>query len=137
MRREYRTLVMVILLSITLPAIAFSQSDITQTPEQAVTPSGDVYIIGSGDVLEIVTWKEPDFSREEIVVRLDGNISFPLLDDVAATGRTPIQLKMDIQKGLKEYVSEPHVTVTVRSALSKRFYILGEVVNTGEYQMII
>ena len=37
------------------------------------------YRIGSGDILEINTWKEPDFSREEILVRLDGKISFPLL----------------------------------------------------------
>ena len=52
-----------------------------------------------------------------------------------AAGKTPTQLKFDIQAGLKEYVAEPHVTVTVRSAASKRFYILGEVVNTGEYPL--
>ena len=44
-------------------------------------------------------------------------------------------MKVDIQKGLKEYVAEPHVTVTVSTAASKRFYILGEVVNTGEYPL--
>ncbi len=93
------------------------------------------YVIGNGDVLEIVTWKEDDFSREEIIVRLDGKISFPLLDDVVAAGKTPTQLKVDIQEGLKEFVSDPHVTVTVRSASSKRFYILGEVANTGEYPL--
>jgi len=98
------------------------------------SPKGS-YIIGNGDILEIVTWKEEDFSREEIIVRLDGMISFPLLDDVMAAGKTPTQLKLDIQDGLKAYVSEPHVTVTVRSAASKRFYILGEVVNTGEYPL--
>jgi polysaccharide export outer membrane protein len=106
-----------------LPVPCFSQS-----PKES-------YIIGNGDILEIVTWKEEDFSRDEIIVRLDGNISFPLLDDVAATGKTPTQLKLDIQNGLKAYVAEPHVTVTVKSALSKRFYILGEVVNTGEYPL--
>jgi polysaccharide export outer membrane protein len=95
----------------------------------------DLYVIGNGDILEIVTWKEDDFSREEIIVRLDGKISFPLLDDVIAAGKTPTQLKLDIQTKLKEYVAEPHVTVTVRSAASKRFYILGEVVNTGEYPL--
>ncbi|BBO81353.1 sugar ABC transporter substrate-binding protein [Desulfosarcina ovata subsp. sediminis] len=95
----------------------------------------DSYLIGNGDILEIVTWKEPDFSREEIIVRLDGKISFPLLDDVMAAGKTPTRLKLDIQDGLKAYVSEPHVTVTVRSAASKRFYILGEVVRTGEYPL--
>jgi len=108
---------------LTLPQLCLSQS-----PNQS-------YLIGNGDILEIVTWKEPDFSREEVIVRLDGKISFPLLDDVMAAGKTPTQLKLDIQAGLKEYVAEPHVTVTVRSAASKRFYILGEISNTGEYPL--
>lgn len=91
------------------------------------------YIIGNGDVLEIVTWKEPDFSREEILVRIDGKISFPLLDDIKAAGSTPTDLKKKIEGRLKNFISKPSVTVTVRNPSSKRFYILGEVVNTGEY----
>ncbi len=94
------------------------------------------YKIGSGDILDITTWKEPDFSREEILVRIDGKISFPLLDDVQAGGRTPLELKKDIQTKLKEFISNPVVTVHVRSPASKRIYILGEVVNTGEYPLV-
>ena len=120
-----------ILISIALITIFLLQPP---TPALSQSPK-DSYIIGNGDILEIVTWKEEDFSREEIIVRLDGKISFPLLDDVTAAGKTPTQLKIDIQNGLKEYVAEPHVTVTVRAAASKRFYILGEVVNTGEYPL--
>ena len=94
------------------------------------------YNIGIGDILEIVTWKEPDFSREQIIVRLDGKISFPLLDDVKAAGLTPVQLKKNIEAKLKEYVASPSVTVTIRNASSQRFYILGEVANTGEYPLV-
>jgi polysaccharide biosynthesis/export protein len=94
------------------------------------------YRIGNGDILEIVTWKEPDFSRTEILVRLDGKISFPLLDDIQAAGRTPAELKNAIQSGLKAYVADPHVTVTIRDAGSQRFYILGEVARTGEYPIV-
>ncbi|MDY6793068.1 MAG: polysaccharide biosynthesis/export family protein [Thermodesulfobacteriota bacterium] len=94
------------------------------------------YIIGSGDILDITTWKEPDFSREEIMVRIDGMISFPLLDDIQAGGRTPLELKKDIQTKLKGFISNPVVTVNVRSPASKRIYVLGEVVNTGEYPLI-
>ncbi|MGD9364669.1 MAG: polysaccharide biosynthesis/export family protein [Desulfobacteraceae bacterium] len=94
------------------------------------------YKIGVGDTLEIVTWKEPDFSREEIIVRLDGFISFPLLDDVKAAGLTPTQLKKTIEAGLKQFVASPSVTVTIRNATSQRFYILGEVVNTGVYPIV-
>jgi len=94
------------------------------------------YKIGSGDILDITTWKEPDFSREEILVRIDGKISFPLLDDVQAGGLTPLELKKGIQAKLKGFISNPVVTVTVRSPASKRIYILGEVVNTGEYPLV-
>ncbi len=96
----------------------------------------DSYKIGSGDVLEIVTWKEPDFSREEILVRIDGKISFPLLGDIQASGQTPLQVKKEIEKGLKDFVDNPIVTVTVINPGSQKFYVLGEVVNTGEYALI-
>ena len=96
----------------------------------------DAYKIGSGDILEIVTWKEPDFSRSEVLVRLDGKISFPLLGDVQAAGRTPMEIKKDIESGLKAYVENPIVTVTVKKPESQKFYILGEVKKTGEYPLI-
>lgn len=124
-----------IIIFLMLPIPSFSQNNEVEKMVNANGKSKDIYIIGSGDVLEIVTWKEPDFSREEIVVRLDGNISFPLIDDIIAAGRTTSQLKYVIQNRLAHFVSEPNVTVTVRSAASKRFYILGEVVNTGEYPL--
>ena len=98
--------------------------------------SANAYKIGSGDILEIVTWKEPDFSRGEILVRTDGKISFPLLGDVQAAGRTSLEIKDEIQKGLKDYVANPIVTVTVKNPLSQKFYILGEVQKTGEYPLI-
>ena len=105
-------------------------------PAYAATEGGGTYRIGSGDVLEIVTWKEPDLSREAITVRTDGYISFPLLGDVQAAGRTPTELKKAIEAGLKNYVSTPEVTVTIVTSGSQRFYILGEVVNTGEYPLV-
>ena len=98
--------------------------------------STDSYKIGSGDILEIVTWKEPDFSREQILVRIDGKISFPLLGDIQASGQTPLQVKKEIEKGLKDFVEHPIVTVTIINPGSQKFYILGEVVNTGEYDLI-
>ena len=96
----------------------------------------DAYKIGSGDILEIVTWKEPDFSRPEVLVRTDGKISFPLLGDVQAAGRTPMEIRKEIESGLKAYVDNPIVTVTVKNPASQKFYILGEVQKTGEYPLI-
>jgi polysaccharide export outer membrane protein len=101
-------------------------------PIPSTAQSAGSYRIGSGDVLEIVTWKEPDLSREQIIVRTDGFISFPLLNDVKAAGLTPVELKDIIEKGLAEFVTAPVVTVTVRDSGSKKFYILGEIARTGE-----
>ncbi len=97
--------------------------------------SQNSYNIGSGDILEIITWKEEDFSREEVLVRTDGKISFPLIGDMQAVGLTPEELKDNIEKGLEEYVTSPFVTVHVTNPQSKKFYILGEIVRTGEYPL--
>jgi len=96
----------------------------------------DSYKIGSSDVLEIVTWKEPDFTRDEVLVRIDGKISFPLIGDIRASGRTPLQVKKEIEKGLKDYIDTPIVTVTVKMPGSQKFYVLGEVEKTGEYVLM-
>jgi polysaccharide export outer membrane protein len=93
------------------------------------------YQINASDVLEIATWKEPDLTREEVIVRTDGKISFPLINDIQAAGLSPVELKLAIEKGLNKYVEKPTVTVTVKVPNSQKFYILGEVLNTGEYPM--
>lgn len=124
MKKRHFISILPIISIVWFAAIANAQQDGDQT---------EAYHIDRGDILEIVTWKEPDFSRADILVRLDGKISFPLLSDIQAAGKTPIQLKKEIEAGLKEYVTAPNVTVTVQNAASQRFYILGEVLNTGEY----
>jgi polysaccharide biosynthesis/export protein len=126
-------------LSVTLgagqPGAAEKKTDDAQQTWSAKASSKD-YKIGAGDILEIVTWKEEDLSREEILVRLDGKLTFPLLNDIQAAGLTPLELKRVIEAGLKAYVSNPVVTVNIKEALSKQFYILGEVLNTGEYPLV-
>jgi polysaccharide export outer membrane protein len=114
------------------PAGLAEETEAGTTADQS---KGDTYIIGSGDVLQIMTWKEPDFTLEEVRVRTDGKISFPVLNDVQAAGMTPLQLKEAIETGLKDYVEGPFVTVTVKDPQSKKFYILGEVTNTGEFPL--
>jgi len=124
-----------------LSVVCLTKADV-YADDAAVKKAGDKvsgtdsYTIGSGDILEIITWKEPDFSREEVLVRIDGKITFPLLDDIQAAGRSTLELKKEIEKKLKDYVGAPVVTVAVRSPVSQKFYILGEVANTGEYQLV-
>lgn len=103
-------------------------------PAPASRTAGD-YMIGAGDVLEITTWKEAELTRTDVLVRLDGKISFPLLNDLQASGVTTGELKRTIEDGLKKYVAHPVVTVAVKSPTSQKFYVLGEVMRTGEYPL--
>src|SRR5664280_3679112 len=84
-----------------------------------VVTDGDKYIIGPEDVLDIFVWKEESLTKT-VPVRIDGKISLPLLDDVQASGRTPLQLKEEITKRLSGFVDNPTVTVTVKEANSYR-----------------
>ena len=122
----------ILIVTFTLPAFSQDKSSSTVIAETMV----DSYQIGIGDVLEITTWKEPDFTREFVLVRTDGKISFPLLNDFPAAGLSPMELKYNIEKGLKAYVSTPVVTVHVKDPVSQKFYVLGEVMKTGEYPLV-
>lgn len=92
------------------------------------------YRIQAGDLLEILTWNEPNFTRE-VTVRTDGKISFPLLDDLQASGRAPVEVKTEIQEKLKSFIGSPSVTLVVKTSAPRRFFVLGEVKNTGEYEL--
>ena len=107
----------------------------TKIQSWSAKASPNDYKIGAGDILEITIWKEPELSRAEVLVRTDGKISFPLLNDVQAAGLTPLEMKRNMEVGLKEFISNPFVTITVRSPESQKIYILGEVLNTGEYPL--
>jgi len=70
------------------------------------------YVIGPTDQLDVFVWRQPDLSTKA-VVRPDGKISVPLVEDMQAAGRTPTQLASDITRRLGEYVQDPKVTVIV------------------------
>ncbi len=91
------------------------------------------YRIGKGDILRVIVWKEPDLSIESAVVRLDGKITLPLIDDVQAEGLSTMELKMIIQSSLSKFVEAPLVTVILTEPSSQKYYILGEVSKVGEY----
>jgi polysaccharide export outer membrane protein len=88
------------------------------------------YVIGSEDTLHVSVWKEPDLTAT-LPVRPDGKISLPLLNDVQASGLTPMQLASDLTSRLKKYVSDPQVTVVVTQMNSQKVFLLGEVLHTG------
>lgn len=114
-----------------------SEANATATQSTTKKPATDDpnYIIGAQDVLDISVWKEPELTRA-VPVRPDGKISMPLLNDVQAAGRTPLQLAADITAGLKKFVTDPQVTVIVTTINSQRVFILGEVNRAGAYPLL-
>jgi polysaccharide biosynthesis/export protein len=92
------------------------------------------YIIGDGDMLGINVWNEKELTTS-IPVRSDGRISLPLIGEIQASGKTPIQLKDDITTKLLAFISAPTVTVTVLQMRSQKFNILGRVSKPGSYSL--
>lgn len=102
--------------------------------QSANKPHDDSFVIGNNDVLSINVWKQPDITRA-IPVRSDGKISLPLVGEVQATGRTPLQLEQEISGKLRTYIAEPEVTVMVQQINSQKFNILGQVTKPGSYPL--
>jgi polysaccharide biosynthesis/export protein len=105
----------------------------------ATVPAGakahdDSFIIGADDVLAINVWKEQEVSRT-VPVRSDGKISLPLVGEVTAAGRTPLQLEKDISTKLLSYMTDPEVTVIVQQINSQKYNILGQVGRPGSYPL--
>ena len=114
------------------PVLAQTASPAHEADASAAKPHDDSFVIGNDDVLAINVWKEPDISRS-IPVRSDGKISLPLVGEVQAAGLTPLKLEKDIASKLKNFISEPEVTVMVQQVNSQKFNILGQVVRPGSY----
>jgi polysaccharide biosynthesis/export protein len=104
------------------------------TEVSAAKPHDDTFVIGNDDVLAVNVWKEPDISRS-IPVRSDGKISLPLVGEVQAAGQTPLKLEQEIASRLKNFISEPEVTVMVQQINSQKFNILGQVSKPGSYSL--
>ena len=98
-------------------------------------PHDSAFIIGNDDLLAINVWKEPDLSSKSIPVRSDGKISLPLVGEIQAAGRTPLQLEQDIESKLKSFITTPEVTVMVEQVNSRKFNILGQVAKPGSYSL--
>jgi polysaccharide biosynthesis/export protein len=135
MKKTLLAITLIIMVTLSLAHVAYSEEENLSSKEETATETDDNYYkIGKGDILEIIAWKEEDFTRD-VFVRIDGKITFPLLDDIHADGRTTMEVKKEIETKLKEFIEDPIVTVILKSPMSQKFYILGEVLKTGEYQL--
>jgi polysaccharide export outer membrane protein len=86
------------------------------------------YVIGPGDTVNIVVWRNPELSMS-VPVRPDGKITTPLVEDLSAIGKDATTLARDIEKALEKYIREPVVTVIVTSFVgpySEQIRVVGE-----------
>lgn len=90
------------------------------------------YRISPEDLLDISVWKEPDLQRE-VIVRPDGGVSFPLVGDIRAAGKTPEQLEAEIAEEIQAYVPGAVVTVSILEIRGLRIYVSGNVEDPGQY----
>lgn len=124
-----RLLLLVVMFMLWLPV--FSGELIAQSGTEDETVSGS-FIIEANDILEIFVWKEPDLTRS-VLVRPDGFISFPLVQDLKASGMTPLRLKLRLEELLQEYLTAPNVTVIVDQIRHYRIYVTGRVQSPSSF----
>ncbi len=100
-----------------------------RAPKEA---GGGSYEIGPEDLLEISVWREKDLQRE-VLVRPDGWLTFPLVGNIRAAGKTPQELQAEITARLRKYIPDPVVTVTLRKVQGLKIFVIGKVGKPGEY----
>ena len=131
LRRRFRFPVLAALLSVlawTLASVGPASAVSPASPPQQHAAAN--YVIGPGDVLDIFVWQNPDLSQKTVPVRPDGRISTPLIANIMAAGRTPVELAQAMDKALSEYIRSPRVTVIVSQAVGalSQVQIIGQVV---------
>lgn len=122
-----------------LAAETVTENTLPNTPAVPVQPANPAkasavpsdYAVGPGDVLEISVWKEEGLTKDALV-RPDGGLTFPLVGEVQAGGKTVDQINQEIVKGLSGYLSEPAVSVAVK-LVNQKFFVVGKVNKPGEF----
>jgi polysaccharide export outer membrane protein len=107
-----------------------SSVDDNPTLKGPKTGSPPLYVVQPNDLLEIYVWKDPNLTRK-VVVRPDGRISFPLIQDMLVAGLSPETIKNQIENKLKDYIDAPNVTVIVEAIQSYRVFVTGKVAKPG------
>ena len=105
-----------------------------ETPAPAPVPPSD-YVIGVNDILAIVVRQDQSMTQD-VVVRPDGRISLPLINEVQAVGLTPEELRVKVTDLATKFVQDPTVSVVVKQINSRLVYITGNVAKGGPYNLM-
>ena len=116
------------------PVPSVANSSPGEAAVRTVTPPPD-YVIGPEDQLSVVFYQDKDMSAD-VVVRPDGKISLPLINDLQVGGLTPDQLRNLVNTEAKRFIQEPRATVVIRQINSRKVFITGMVDKPGSYPLI-
>ena len=100
----------------------------------AAMDSEPEYILGPGDQIDIAVWKDETLTKSVIVLP-DGKISFPLIGEIKAAGRTVPQLKQEITKKISPFAPDPIISIEVRQVNSMLVYVIGRVNTPGRFSL--
>ncbi|MEW8293500.1 MAG: XrtA/PEP-CTERM system exopolysaccharide export protein [Candidatus Thiodiazotropha sp.] len=104
-----------LVLAATLAGGCASPPEMPATSQAATAvagPDSPLYVIGPGDTLNVFVWGDSELSTQ-VVVRPDGMITTPLVEDLPASGKTPTDLARTLEAKLSKFVKSPKVTVSV------------------------
>ena len=121
-------------LALTLSLGASFAASAQQAAPPAAPPLPAGYVIGPEDVLSIVFWRDKDISGD-VIVRPDGKISLPLINEVQASGYTPEQLRTALVTAAAKYIEDPSATVIVKEVHSRKVFITGNVAKPGTFPL--
>jgi polysaccharide export outer membrane protein len=121
----------ILLIALLAVSAGFTQGLTAAEGDSGNAPAEIGYQVGIEDVLRVVVWGETDLSMT-LMVRPDGMITLPLIDDIPVVGFTTNQIRDTVTTRLSGFIKEPAVTVILEEYNSFRVFILGEVATQGE-----
>jgi len=111
--------------------IVLMSATVWAADEAPVSPV-KAYLIGAGDILDISVWKNLDLTRQ-VVVLPDGKITFPLIGELQAAGKTVASLHKELEIKLNRYVPDVSLSMMVAQVNSMLIYVIGRANNPGRF----
>jgi len=106
---------------------SFGNANAQESDQQDVS-----YKVLPGDVLQVSVWKEPDLQLE-LLVRPDGEISYPLAGAISTRDKSVSDLQIELTARLARFITDPIVTVSIKEVLGNKIYVIGQVNNPGVF----
>lgn len=136
MRDHFKVLAGIVAAAVLLGGGRSAAEEIGVVPAADVSAArpggGEEYRIGAADVLSVSVWQHTDMDQT-LTVRHDGKVTYNLLGDITAGGRTPAELDAEITERLREFIRNPQVTIRIVESNSRKVLILGAVNRAGPY----